>query len=67
MILKTGRSLEGERQQPGQVRTVPDCVQLYVAEFRRRAAGLTGDELEAEIGRMLDRIVERQLARACAH
>ena len=45
-------------------RAVPDRVQLYVAEFRRRSAGLTGDELEAEIGRLLDRIVERQLAMA---
>jgi len=42
-------------------RAVPDRVEMYVAEFRRRAAVLTGDELEAEIGRLLDRIVERQL------
>ena len=45
-------------------RAVPDRVEMYVAEFRRRAAGLSGDELEVEIGRLLDRIVERQLTMA---
>jgi hypothetical protein len=41
---------------------VPDRVQLYVAEFRRRSKGLAGEELEAEIRRLMDRIVERHLA-----
>lgn len=45
-------------------RAVPDRVEMYVAEFRRRSAGLSGDELEAEIARLMDRIVERQLAMA---
>lgn len=43
-------------------RGVPDRVELYVAEFRRRSAGLTGEERETEIARLMDRIIERQLA-----
>jgi hypothetical protein len=41
---------------------IPDRVQLFVAEFRRRSAGLQGEELEKEISRLMDRIIERHLS-----
>jgi hypothetical protein len=62
--LREGASAEGAEEASHErvKRAVPDRVQLYVAEFRRRAAGLAGDELEAEIARLMDRLIERQLA-----
>jgi hypothetical protein len=45
-------------------RAAPDRVEMYVADFRRRAEGLSGDALEVEIMRLTDRIIERQLAMA---
>lgn len=55
-----GEDVSHEREK----RAVPDRVEMYVAEFRRRSAGLSGEELEVEIARLMDRIVERQLAMA---
>lgn len=35
--------------------------EVYLGEFQRRSAGLTGDELESEIARFMDRLVERHV------
>jgi hypothetical protein len=68
---KKGRVVESAREgddedasHEREKRAVPDRVQLYVAEFRRRSAGLTGEEREVEIARLMDRIIERHLTAA---
>jgi hypothetical protein len=37
-------------------------LQLLLAEFHRRAAGLTGAELDAEVDRFVERMIERHIA-----
>jgi hypothetical protein len=60
----SGTPVEQDASHQREKRAVPDRVELYVAEFRRRSEGLTGDEREAEIARLMDRIIERHLAAA---
>ena len=43
-------------------RTTSNETQLLVAEFRRRAVGLEGAELQAEFDRLIDRMIERHAA-----
>ena len=36
-----------------------EAVQLLVAEFRRRSAGMSGSDLDAEVDRFIERMIER--------
>lgn len=39
-----------------------ETVELLLAEFRRRAKGLTGDELQGEVDLLVDRVVDLHAA-----
>jgi hypothetical protein len=39
-----------------------DAIQLLVADFRRRAVGMSGAALDAEVDAFLDRVMERHIA-----
>lgn len=48
---------------PRRKRSLSLELQLLIAELRARSTGLTGDELEAEITRFMERLVEHHLTR----